>query len=155
VLVYSPARRFDEKIDAMEPGIGWIQKSPNGIHSHPQETCFRSQRSGTWVAWRRQDERAVQTTKSVQMRSPNDSCWRRLPLTQTNIQLLSRHVEGILLAVLHSFPAISRDNSDWCIFEEVNWASFARAGLPEKPHRGPRSGFMITNLWLAPAYIRK
>jgi len=153
LLVYHRSP-FDEKIDA-DGTRHWVdQKSPNGIIP-TLRNLFRSQRSGTWVAWRRQDEEGTFDDELIQMDPPNDFMLRRLPLTTKQISSFY-HVTSkeSFWPILHSFPShFSVDNSDWCIFEEVN-ASFARAACLEA---APGATIWIHdyNLWLAPAYIRK
>jgi len=153
VLVYHRSP-FDEQIDA-DGTRHWVdQKSPNGIIP-TLRNLFRSQRSGTWVAWRRQDEEGTFDDELIQMDPPNDFMLRRLPLTTKQISSFY-HVTSkeSFWPILHSFPShFSVDNSDWCIFEEVN-ASFARAACLEA---APGATIWIHdyNLWLAPAYIRK
>ncbi len=153
VLVYHRSP-FEEQIDA-DGKRQWVdQKSPNGIIP-TLRNLFRSQRAGTWIAWRRQDGEGPADDERLQMDSPHDFVLRRLPLTTAQISSFY-HVTSkeSFWPILHSFPShFSVDNADWCTFEEVN-ASFARAACQEAA-LGATIWIHDYNLWLAPAYIRR
>ncbi len=156
VLVYHRSP-FDEVIDAQGQRHWQDQKSPNGIIP-TLRNLFRSQPSGTWIAWR-ENESADAEDETLTVDTGNDSSsppirLRRIPLRKEQIGSFY-HVTSkeAIWPVLHSFPSLFEvNNADWATFQEVN-RRFAEAACNEA---APGASIWIHdyNLWLTPGYIR-
>ena len=128
------------------------QKSPNGIIP-TLRNLFRSQPSGTWIAWR-EDAAADAADETLTIEEPLPIRLRRIPLRQEQIGSFY-HVTSkeSIWPVLHSFPSFfAVNNADWATFQEVN-RRFAEAACHEA---APGASIWIHdyNLWLTPGYIR-
>jgi len=69
VLVYQRSP-FDEKIERWKPALGWIKKSRQRHHSHPQEPCFSQPALRHLGGLAPQTKRGRQTTKAGPDGSP-------------------------------------------------------------------------------------
>ena len=156
VLVYHRSP-FDEVIDAQGQRHWQDQKSPNGIIP-TLRNLFRSQPSGTWIAWR-ENESADAEDETLTVDTGNDSSsppirLRRIPLRKEQIGSFY-HVTSkeAIWPVLHSFPSLFEvNNADWSTFQEVN-RRFAEAACNEAA-QGASIWIHDYNLWLTPGYIR-
>lgn len=151
VLVYHRSP-FDEVIDADGHRHWRDQKSPNGIIP-TLRNLFRSQPSGTWIAWR-EDSSDQAEDETLTIEEPIAIRLRRIPLRQQQIGSFY-HVTSkeSMWPILHSFPSFFEvNNADWEIFQEVN-RRFAEAACNEA---APGASIWIHdyNLWLTPGYIR-
>ncbi|QCH13963.1 glucosylglycerol-phosphate synthase [Synechococcus sp. CB0101] len=156
VLVYHRSP-FDEVVDSEGQRQWQDQKSPNGIIP-TLRNLFRSQPSGTWIAWREDDttEAEDQTlTVDASVDGVPPIRLRRIPLRKEQIGSFY-HVTSkeAIWPVLHSFPGFFEvNNADWATFQEVN-RRFAEAACKEA---APEASIWIHdyNLWLTPGYIRE
>ena len=155
VLVYHRSP-FDEVVDAEGKRQWRDQKSPNGIIP-TLRNLFRSQPSGTWIAWREEESgEAEDGTLTVQAGAASASAirLRRIPLRKEQIGSFY-HVTSkeSIWPILHSFPSFFEvNNADWATFQEVN-RRFAEAACNEAAH-GASIWIHDYNLWLTPGYIR-
>ena len=152
VLVYHRSP-FDEVIDADGNRSWQDQKSPNGIIP-TLRNLFRDHPSGTWIAWR-QDEDSNGADETTVIEEPLPIRLRRIPLQQQQISSFY-HVTSKESAwpILHTFPShFNVNNADWATFQEVN-RRFAEAACNEA---APGACIWVHdyNLWLAPGYIRQ
>ena len=152
VLVYHRSP-FDEVIDADGNRSWQDQKSPNGIIP-TLRNLFRDHPSGTWIAWR-QDEDSNGADETTVIEEPLPIRLRRIPLQQEQISSFY-HVTSKESAwpILHTFPShFNVNNADWATFQEVN-RRFAEAACNEA---APGACIWVHdyNLWLAPGYIRQ
>ena len=151
VLVYHRSP-FDEVIDEAGNRHWRDQKSPNGIIP-TLRNLFRSQPSGTWIAWR-EDAADDAADETLTIEQPLPIRLRRIPLRQEQIGSFY-HVTSkeSIWPILHSFPSFFEvNNADWTTFQEVN-RRFAEAACNEA---APGASIWIHdyNLWLTPGYIR-
>ena len=155
VLVYHRSP-FDEVINSEGQRQWRDQQSPNGIIP-TLRNLFRSQPSGTWIAWR-EHESADADDETLTVDASGDASaairLRRIPLRKQQIASFY-HVTSkeAIWPVLHSFPGFfDVNNADWATFQEVN-RRFAAAACNEA---APGASIWIHdyNLWLAPGYIR-
>jgi glucosylglycerol-phosphate synthase len=155
VLVYHRSP-FDEVVDAEGKRQWRDQKSPNGIIP-TLRNLFRSQPSGTWIAWREEESgEADDETLTVEAGAASASAirLRRIPLRKEQIGSFY-HVTSkeSIWPILHSFPSFFEvNNADWATFQEVN-RRFAEAACNEAAH-GASIWIHDYNLWLTPGYIR-
>ena len=155
VLVYHRSP-FDEVVDAEGKRQWRDQKSPNGIIP-TLRNLFRSQPSGTWIAWREEESgEAEDETLTVEAGAASASAirLRRIPLRKEQIGSFY-HVTSneSIWPILHSFPSFFEvNNADWATFQEVN-RRFAEAACNEAAH-GASIWIHDYNLWLTPGYIR-
>ena len=155
VLVYHRSP-FDEVVDAEGKRQWRDQKSPNGIIP-TLRNLFRSQPSGTWIAWREEESgEADDETLTVEAGAASASAirLRRIPLRKEQIGSFY-HVTSkeSIWPILHSFPRLFEvNNADWATFQEVN-RRFAEAACNEAAH-GASIWIHDYNLWLTPGYIR-
>ena len=155
VLVYHRSP-FDEVVDAEGKRQWRDQKSPNGIIP-TLRNLFRSQPSGTWIAWREEESgEADDETLTVEAGAASASAirLRRIPLRKEQIGSFY-HVTSkeSIWPILHSFPSFFEvNNADLATFQEVN-RRFAEAACNEAAH-GASIWIHYYNLWLTPGYIR-
>ena len=155
VLVYHRSP-FDEVVDAEGKRQWRDQKSPNGIIP-TLRNLFRSQPSGTWIAWREEESgEADDETLTVEAGAASASAirLRRIPLRKEQIGSFY-HVTSkeSIWPILHSFPSFFEvNNADWATFQEVN-RRFAEAACNEAA-QGASIWIHDYNLWLTPGYIR-
>lgn len=151
VLVYHRSP-FDEVITADGSRHWQDQKSPNGIIP-TLRNLFRSHPSGTWIAWRQNEDPAADD-ETLTIEEPIAIRLRRIPLRQEQIGSFY-HVTSkeSIWPILHSFPSFFEvNNADWQTFKDVN-QRFAEAACNEA---APGASIWIHdyNLWLAPGFIR-
>lgn len=134
VLVYHRSP-FDEVIEADGTRQWRDQKSPNGIIP-TLRNLFRSHPSGTWIAWRENEDPAAED-ETLTIEEPIAIRLRRIPLRQEQIGSFY-HVTSkeSIWPILHSFPSFFEvNNADWQTFREVN-QRFAEASCSTQPSSG-------------------
>ena len=151
VLVYHRSP-FDEVVDHAGQRHWRDQNSPNGIIP-TLRNLFRSQPSGTWIAWR-EEASAEAEDETITIKDPLPIRLRRIPLQKEQIGSFY-HVTSkeAIWPVLHSFPSFfAVNNADCATFQVVN-RRFAEAACDEA---SPGASIWIHdyNLWLVPGMIR-
>jgi glucosylglycerol-phosphate synthase len=152
VLVYHRSP-YDEVIDEQGRRQWLDQKSPNGIIP-TLRNLFRSQTSGTWIAWREHQDEGEGSDQTDTIEEPTPIRLRRIPLRPEQIASFY-HVTSKESAwpILHTFPShFNVNNADWSTFQEVN-RRFAEAACNEAAE-GACIWIHDYNLWLTPGYIR-
>ena len=109
VLVYHRSP-FDEVINADGSQQWQDQKSPNGIIP-TLRNLFRSHPSGTWIAWRQNEDPAAED-ETLTIEEPIAIRLRRIPLRQEQIGSFY-HVTSkeSIWPILHSFPSFFEVNN--------------------------------------------
>ena len=144
---------FDESKDNKGNTIWIDQKSPNGIIP-TLRNLFRTQKNGTWIAWKEVEELEKEKSEIINMENPTKFKLKRIPLTKDEVtsfyHLTSKES---FWPVLHTFPThFNVNNADWEIFEEVN-KRFANAAC-EEAAKNAVIWIHDYNLWLTPFFIR-
>ncbi len=144
---------FDE-VKREDGSREWVdQKSPNGIIP-TLRNLFRSNPSGTWIAWRKVEMEDKKEDEEISMNKPSKFNLVRIALTEKQVSSFY-HVTSkeSFWPILHTFPTyFNVNNADWGVFEEVN-KKFAESAC-KRAADGATIWIHDYNLWLVPGYIR-
>jgi glucosylglycerol-phosphate synthase len=132
-------------------------KSPNGII--PTLLGFFDRgRSGSWVAWSKQERRAprrFEETVEVDARRYPNLVASRIPLTTEDVKLFyERFAKDAFWPIIFSFPSKA-------VFDESHWEHYVgiNALFAERVAREARPGALVWihdyNLWMVPGQLRR